>query len=143
FGRVGYQSLYGAGRHQDGKSRTLARNHYGSAGNLVRCGSDPVLYYRSVRWPRGRRSAWWAHPDRPGVRAGRYSGIYRSHPPDRRPVRFHWSLEPVSDSSSRWRSPFVLCDRGGPWATAVRASTGTWLPDWVGDRPHVDDFCNL
>ena len=30
--------------------------------------------------------------------------------------------------------------RGRP---LVGACPGTWLPDWAGDRPDVDDFCNL
>ena len=47
------------------------------------------------------------------------------------------------DPAARWRSPFVLWNRGGPRPAAVGARPGGRVPDRPCDRRDVDDFCNL
>ena len=44
---------------------------------------------------------------------------------------------------ARWRSPFVLHDRGHPRAAAVGAGAGSRLSHRSRDRPDVDDICNF
>jgi regulator of sigma E protease len=52
-------------------------------------------------------------------------------------------LNLFSNSSARWRSPFVLRHRDDLRPALVRACTGTWLPYRAGDRPDVDDFATF
>ena len=108
----------------------LDGDRLGRAGDLVRRRPHAVLYRRRLRRPRSRRSARRPDPDRPGVRPGRRRVGLR-----RRLIHLAGGAvgldrpaEPVSDPAARWRSPFVLWDRGGARAAAVGAGAGDRLP---------------
>ena len=90
-----------------------------------------------------RRPARRPNSHRPGLRAGGVGRFCRADASDRRAVGFDRALEPVPDSAARWRSPFVLWDRGDSWPAAVRARPGGRVPHRLGDRGDVDDICNV
>ena len=75
--------------------------------------------------------------------AGGERRFRRAHPSHRRVVGLDRPVEPVPDPAARWRSPFVLWNRGGSRPAPFGAGPGGRVPDWAGNRRHVDDFCNL
>ena len=58
-------------------------------------------------------------------------------------VGFDRAAQPVPDPAARWRSPFVLCDRGVARPAAVGARPGGRLPHRPRNRLDVDDICNF
>ena len=51
--------------------------------------------------------------------------------------------EPVPDPAARWRSPFVLFDRGAARPAAVGTRPGGRVSDRSRNRLDVDDICNF
>ena len=143
LGMLGISRSMAAGDIKTRENGSAAGRGCRRAGDLVRRRPHAVLYRRGLYRPGGRRSAGRADPYRPGVRPGRHGGLCRPHPPDRRAVGFDRAFEPVPDPAARWRSPFVLWNRGGPWPAAIRAGPGDGLPDRLCFGRPVDDFCNL
>ena len=70
-------------------------------------------------------------------------GFRCAHPLDRRAVDLDRAFELVPYPATRWRSPFVLCDRGDSRPPFVGACAGGWIPDWFSDCRDVDDICNV
>ena len=143
LGVLGISRSMAAGDIKTQKSARWRRLWLGARGDLVRRRPHAVLYRRGLYRPRSGRPAWRADPHRPGLRPGGERGICRAYPPDRRAVGLDRTFEPVPDPTARWRSPFVLWNRGCPRPAAIGAGAGGRVPDWAGDRRHVDDFCNL
>ena len=107
---------------------------------------DRTMSYLGRRGRRARvgRSARRSDPDRPGLRAKvATAGFVALIASRRRAVGLDRPAEPVSGATARWRSPFVLCHRGGARAAVVRACAGGRVPDRVRARRDADDLCNL
>ena len=75
--------------------------------------------------------------DRPDFRSGRHHRPCRAGAFGRGALDIDRIAEPVSGSLARWRSPFVLRDRGGAWTPAI----GYRARDGVPDRTEVWCSC--
>ncbi len=61
-------------------------------------------------------------------------GFCRASSPRGGAVGLDRAAQPLSDSAARWRSPFVLCDRGDARPAAVRTGPGGRVPHRARDR---------
>ena len=143
LGVLGISRSMSPGDIKTEKAGPLRADRHGCAGNVV-CGRpDACLHQRSLCGPRGGRPARWANPDCPGFGSGCHGRIHGPDPFNRGAFSFDWSAEPIPDPFARWWTPFVLRNRDDSRAAIVRAGAGGRVPNWVGDRRDVDDFCNL
>ena len=93
----------------------------------------------------GREAAdnWRPDPDCPDIRPGREHRLRRADTPCRRIIGVDRSLKSVSDTAARWRSPYVLCDRGFAGPAAIGTRPRSRVSNWSRDCRHVDDICNF
>ena len=70
-------------------------------------------------------------------------GHSRAAAPHRGALGFDRLAQSLPGAAARWRSPFVLRNRGGARQTAVGARSGSRLPDRIRDRRDADDLCDL
>ena len=125
--------------HVDPLSGGLARRQ----GNLVHHRPDVLLHRRPVCRPRMRRPTGRADPDRADFRSGRDAWLHAGAASGGHAFGVDRPLEPVPGPAARWRSPFVLRDRGDAGPPAVRASPGNRVSDRFRDRGDVDDIYSL
>jgi regulator of sigma E protease len=70
-------------------------------------------------------------------------GLRGPHSSSGRAVGVDRAFEPVPDPAPRWRSPFVLFNRGAARPAAVGTRPGGRLPHRPRNRLDVDDICNF
>src|SRR5262249_2349629 len=85
-------------------------------------------------------SARWRGADRKNVGRGRLARVPHIDELGRPHFGLDRSLESISHTAPRWRTPFVLPHRGGAGTTVVRARSGGGIPDRARNHRHVDDF---
>ena len=69
--------------------------------------------------------------------------LCRADPSCRRAFGLDRASQSLSDPAARWRSPFVLFDRGHARPAAVGKGPGGGVSHRSRDRRHVDDICNF
>src|SRR5262245_32845413 len=103
--------------------------------DLVRDRKYLDLYRPGGGRPGIGRAAWWADPDCAGLRPGGDDRFRRGVAPVSRAVGVDRVAEPVSDTSARWWTPSVLCDRGYSRAPSVRPGARVRVPLRLGSNP--------
>ena len=115
----------------------------GRQGNLVRDRPYAGLYRRRLYRARSGRPGRWPAADRPDFRSGRHHRSCRAGAPCRGAFDIDRIAEPVSGAVARWRSPFVLCGRGGARTPVVGQGPGDGIPNRAGFGADVDGVCDL
>ncbi len=98
---------------------------------------------RIVLGPGSCGSARWSDSDRSSIGASGDRGDAALLQPHGDAVGFDRLAQPISGAAARWRSPSVLCDRGGAGKAAVGTRAGGGVSDRVRISCNADDLCNL
>ncbi len=114
-----------------------------SAGDVVRYRPHAQLYRRGAQRAGSRQPTRRPDSDCADVGTGCQLRIRSANSVGGSSFGVDRAAEPLPDTAARWRSPFVLCNRRHPRASALGSGPGSRLSHWSRNRADVDDICNF